>query len=190
VKISLLGPTNLKKFSELTGLSQKQIEDYAAELGKVIAKNKLQLMVFFNYSGMLKLVGDSYKRHGGKLEMIYTENDHDWETKCYMDDLAKADILTEKDSWHDMILHIVTEPDIVLCAGLSSGVFAELGYMKWNYQDRRGKVKALVGVKELLRGGEFPPELAYDMNKFMFVIPLSELDALVKTLIGGKGKLP
>jgi hypothetical protein len=182
MKISLLGPTNLKKFSKLTGLSQEQIEDYAANLGELIAKNHLQLMVFFNYSGMLKLVGDSYKRHGGKLEMIYTENDYDWETKCYVEDLRQADILTKKDSWHDMILHIVSEPDIVLCAGLSSGVFAELGYMKWNHQDKRGRVKALIGVKELLRGHAFPPELEYDMNKFMFVVPIIELDALFKKL--------
>lgn len=182
MKISLLGPTNMEKFSKLVGLSTKEIGVKAKEIGENIARNNLQLVVIFNYSGMLKLVGDSYKKYGGKLEMLYTENDYDWDTEIYMKHLKEADIRTKKKSWHDMLLSLVKDSDIVICAGLSAGVFAELGYMKWNYQENKGKVKALIGVKEFLRNEEFPPEISSDMNKFMIISSVDDLDKTLKSL--------
>ena len=181
MKISLLGPTNMENFSKIVGLSLKEIEIKAKKIGMDIAKNNLQLVVF-GYSGMLKLVGDSYRKNGGKLEMLYTENDYDWDTEIYMKHLKEADIKTKKESWHDMLLNLVKDSDIVICAGLSAGVFAELGYMKWNYQENKGKVKALIGIKEFLRNGEFPPEISSDMNKFMIVSSVEDLDKTLKSL--------
>jgi hypothetical protein len=123
MKVSILGPTNLNKFSKITGKSQEEIETIAKSIGKIIAENKCNLVVVFNYAGMLKLVGDSYKKNKGKLEMLYTENDYDWDTKIYMNYFKEADIKTKKDSWHDMLLSLVTDSDLVICAGLSAGVF-------------------------------------------------------------------
>ena len=127
----------MDKFSKLINKPINEIENISKEIGKVIAKNKFQLVVVFNYSGMLKIIGDSYKKEGGELEMLYTENDEDWETKRYMKNLNEANIKTKKESWHDMLLSLVKDSDLVLCAGLSSGVFAELAYIKWNYQEKK-----------------------------------------------------
>jgi len=52
MKISILGPTNMDKFSKLINKPINEIENISKEIGKVIAKNKFQLVVVFNYSGM------------------------------------------------------------------------------------------------------------------------------------------
>lgn len=179
MKVSLIGPTNMKKFSKIIGRTMSEIEQIAKKTGKIIAQNKATLTVVFNYAGMLKLAGDSYKKNDGMLEMLYTENDSDWDTDIYMDCLKEADIKIKKDSWHDMLLSLVTDVDVVICAGLSAGTFAELGYMKWNYQDKKGKVKALIGIKEFLKDGKFPPEFE-DMEKIIVVTSVADLDNVLK----------
>jgi hypothetical protein len=180
MKISLIGPTDIERLSKIIGKPIREIELKAKEIGKIIAENKLQLIVLFNYSGMLKLVGDSYKENGGKLEMLYTENDYDWETNVYMKHLNEADIKTKKKGWHDILLTLIRDPDLVLCAGLSAGVFAELGYMKWNYQEKKGNIKALIGIKEFLRDEEFPPEISWDMERLISVSSINELSNTLK----------
>jgi len=183
MKISIVGPTNIKKFCAITGRSMKEIEPKANEIGKIIAEGNHQLVAIFNYSGMIKLVGDSYKKHGGKLEMFYTENDSDWDTEIYMKYLEEADIKTKKDSWHNMLLSLVKDSDIVLCLGLAAGTLAELGYMKWNYQEHKGSVKALIGIKEFLRNGEFPPEISFDMSRLITISSVDELKNTLKKFI-------
>ncbi|MBW3016900.1 hypothetical protein KY316_00885 [Candidatus Woesearchaeota archaeon] len=84
MKISIIGPTNMKKFSKIIGRPVPEIEQISKSIGKITAQNNAALVVVFNYSGMLKLIGDAHKKNGGKLEMLYTENDYDWETKPYM----------------------------------------------------------------------------------------------------------
>jgi hypothetical protein len=141
MKVSLLGPTNMTKFSALLGKPLHEIEALGTEVGQATARSHCSLVVVFNCSGMLRIVGESHKQSGGKLEMLYTDNDYDWETACYKGDLTFADVTIEKESWHDMLLSLVKDSDVVICAGLSAGVFAELAYMKWNYQEKKGKVK-------------------------------------------------
>ena len=180
MKISILGPTNMEKFSVLINKPLDEIKRIGEEVGKEIAKSKNSLVVVFNYSGMLKIVGDSYKKEGGKLEMLYTENDYDWETKIYMNDLREANVRIKKESWHDMLLSLVKDSDLVICAGLSSGVFAEIAYMKWNYQENKGKVKALIGIKELLRKGKFPKEFSFDMKKMITICSFKDLNKIIQ----------
>lgn len=180
IKISLLGPTNLNKFSKIMNKPIFDIEKIGEKIGKVIAKNKCELIVVFNYSGMLKIVGNSYKKEGGKLEMMYTENDYDWETKCYMKHLKEADVKTKKRSWHDMLLSLVKDSDLVVCAGLSSGVFSELAYMKWNHQENKGNTKALVGIKELLRENKFPDEISFDIKDITIVDSIKNFEGIIK----------
>ena len=76
----------------------------------------MELVVVFNYDGMLRLVGDSYRKNGGKIEMLYTENDYDWKTENYMKNLSIAARSTKTASWHDMLLKLVSDSDIVVCA--------------------------------------------------------------------------
>ncbi len=170
----------MKKFSMLVGKSLTEIETIAQQVGKAIAKQNHELIVVFNYEGMLKLVGDAFKKSGGKLTIIYTENDYDWEIKPYMHFLQEADKQVKFESWHDMLLSLVKDSDVVICAGLSAGVLAELGYMEWNFQENKGRVKTLIGIKELLRNQEFPPEATFDMNSFMKVISVKDLSDVLK----------
>ena len=182
MKVSLLGATNLEKFALILGKDQPSIIQVAKEIGKTLVEQDCELQVVFNNVGMLKLVADAYKEAGGKLTMLYTENDYDWETKPYMNDLKKADSTVKLDSWHDMLLHLVSEADVVLCAGLSAGVFAELAYIKWNHQENKCRIKALIGVKELLRDGKFPPEIEYDINDKIVYAGVKELAKKLKEL--------
>ncbi|MBW2982909.1 hypothetical protein KY327_01245 [Candidatus Woesearchaeota archaeon] len=170
MRVGLLGPTNMDKFCRLTGLTREQAGEKAAAVGKAVADAGHELRVVFNYGGMLKLVGDAYKEAGGKLTMIATRNDYDWDVEHYLGDLAHADEVEEKPSWHDMLLSLVTDSDVVVCAGLSSGVLVELGYMKWNVQDERGKVQKLVLVEDLLRDGRLPPELGVELDRIAVTI--------------------
>lgn len=182
MKVSLLGPANLDKFSHIMNMSIGEIEVISKQIGKTLAENRCELGVVFNYSGMIKLVGDAYRQNSGKLEMLYTENDSDWFTDIYMKHLENADIKTKKNSWHEMLLSLTSDSDIVLCAGLCAGTLAELAYMKWNYQENKGKVKAIIGIKELLRNHEFPPEISFDMKKIIFICSVKDLDAVLKKI--------
>ena len=175
MRVSLLGPTNLKKFASIIEKDEADIAQLAKDLGTSLAKQNCQLHVVFNLSGMLKLVADAYKAAGGKLTMLYTENDYDWETKPYLSNLQEGDKTVKYPSWHDMLLSLVTDSDIVICAGLSAGVMAELGYMKWNYQEKKGKVKWLIGIKEFLRDGQFPPEIGMDMSNLVKICSVEKL---------------
>jgi hypothetical protein len=179
MNVSLLGPSNMTKFSEIIGKQPKEIEAVAREIGRTLAEKQCRLVVVFNYIGILRLIGEEFKKHGGRLEMLYTENDYDWYTDLYMKHLSEADINVKKDSWHDLLLSLVTDSDIVLCAGISAGVYTELGYMKWNNQEKKGRVRKLIGIKEFLRGGEFPPEISWDMEKIITVIPASKLGQVI-----------
>ncbi len=175
--VSLLGPTNLPRFSAVTGLGMDKIRALAETTGKAIAGSSATLTVVFNYGGMLKLVGDAHKTAGGTLRMLYTEKgtSDDWETVPYEPHLKEADEVQKLKSWHAMLLSLVSDADVVVCAGLSSGVLAELAYIKWNAMEKRGRVKKLIGIKELLRGGEFPPEIATDLNDLIEIVPVAEM---------------
>ncbi|OHA27883.1 MAG: hypothetical protein A3D56_01550 [Candidatus Taylorbacteria bacterium RIFCSPHIGHO2_02_FULL_45_35] len=174
MKISLIGPTNIDNLSKATGRSVAEIETLAAEIGRELAIGGHELTTMYNYGGMLKVAGDAYRKAGGKLRMLYTRNDFDWETVPYLSNLAFADIQLETKDWHELLWTLITKTDVVLCVGLSSGVFTEMGYMNWNFQEKKG-AKALVGIKELIRGGEFPIELTLQMRDFARVVPFSEL---------------
>lgn len=176
MKVSILGPTNIEKFSKIVGISLEETKKISKELGKIIAKSNHEIVVVFNYSGMLRLIGDSYKENEGeKLTMLYTENDYDWDVNCYMDNLKEANNKIRKQSWHDMLLSLIKDSDVVVCAGLSAGGLVELGYMKWNKQEGKGKVKTLIGIKEFLRDGKFPPEIEFDLRDIIKICSVSEL---------------
>lgn len=110
---------------------------------------------------------------------MYTENEKDWGAKKFLVNLKKAEKITKKHSWHEVLLEPVSNFDVVICTGLSAGVLAEPGYMKWNLFDKKGKVKVLVGITEFLSGGQFPPEIAYPLRK---IIALPSVDNLEQTL--------
>ncbi len=181
MKISIIGPTNIEKFSAIIGKPIDEITRVMQGIGKTLAAGHCDIVLVFDYQGMRKTLGDAFKAaHGKTLEMLYTENDYDWNAKPHLKFLKYADVQTKKPSWHDILLSLVSDSDIVLCAGLSAGVLAELGYMKWNYQEKRGRVKQLIGIKELLRDGEFPPEISYELEPITTICSVNDLPKVLK----------
>ena len=179
MRVSILGPTNMEKFMELTGLSPIAVEKKAEAIGKAIAMAGHELVCVFNYSGMVKLVGDAYKRAGGKLHMLVATSDADWDVDLYEHHIAEADVVEECGTWNDVLLRLVSKSDIVVCAGMSSGVLVELGYIKWNLQDSRGGVQEVIGVSDLLREGVIVPEIALGLER---VLVYAESDDLQDVL--------
>ncbi len=66
MKVSLIGPSNIKNLSQIIGKSQTQIENIAADLGRTLAKNNCRLVVIFGYVGMLQLVGNPFRENAPK----------------------------------------------------------------------------------------------------------------------------
>jgi len=174
MKISIIGPTNINNLSKATGRTEEEIKVIAENIGRILAEGGYELITMYNYGGILKLVGDSYRKAGGKLSMLYTENDWDWDTKPYMVNLKNADNPIVTKDWHELLWTLVTKSDIVLCTGLSSGVFTEIGYMNWNFHEGKG-AKKLFGIRELIRDGKFPVELSLQVGDFAEIISYKEI---------------
>ncbi|MFC1775175.1 hypothetical protein ACFLZN_02570 [Nanoarchaeota archaeon] len=182
MKISILGPTSFKNFAKCIDAIPDRIHSNAREVGRVIAKNKFELITMFNYQGMLKFVSESYKENGGKLTMRYTENDKDWDNCVYMNNLSEDNNNVKCDSWHDLLLKLVSDSEVVVCCGLSLGVYVELGYMKWNYQDKKGNVKHLIFIKEFLKDGVLPKEISLNMGDIVKIVSVNDLTTFLHSL--------
>ena len=71
LNISLLGPTNLKKFGVITGVSRAETERLATVIGEATARADATLNVVFNYSGMLKQISvDIPKKLGQNYDYL------------------------------------------------------------------------------------------------------------------------
>ena len=176
--MSLIGPTNLKKFYAITGRSESDVKMLANAIGAATARSGATLNVIFNYAGMIELVGEAHKANGGKLRMLYTDNTEkpsDWDSAPYISNLSRVSEKVKFGSWHETLLSLVSESEVILCCGLSAGVYAELAYIKWNTVDHRGKVKKLIGIKEFLRTGDFPPEITMDLKEMITLTPATAL---------------
>ena len=181
--IGLIGPTNLKKFCAIMGRSESEVKMLANAIGGATARAGATLNVVFNYAGMLELIGEAHKANGGKLRMLYTDNTEkpsDWDSAPYISNLSRVTDKVKFPNWHEMLLSLVSDSEVVLCAGLSAGVFAELAYIKWNTVEHRGKVKKLIGIKELIRTGDFPPEITADLRPLITITPATALASVLE----------
>ena len=74
-----------------------------------------------------------------------------------------ADILLPRSDWFRSNYHVVSSVDVCVCVGLSAGTLSELAYIKWDRQFNTGKLQELVVIRELVRTGEVPPEIALEI---------------------------
>ena len=107
--------------------------------------------------------------------MLYTESDEPWNARDFMKNLRYADRIVKKKDWNAILLSLVNDNDAIVCTGLSMGVFVELGFLRWSYEEGRSKVKMVVGIKELLRKGTFPPEITFDLKNLLKICPVRKL---------------
>jgi hypothetical protein len=182
MKVSILGPTNMKKFSKIMELPEEDIESKARVIGRILAKHDCEVYITFNYEGMAKLIGDAYKQNNGKLKMLFTKDESWIHTEKLLENLKEAEETIEYADWHEITAHIVSDSDVVICCGLSAGVFLELGYMKYNVQFEKGKIKSLICIPELIRDGKLPPELEVELDKILDVVPIADLDKFLEKM--------
>jgi hypothetical protein len=182
-RVSIIGPTDLDRLSELLGLSKKQILDMAVQIGKAIADAEHELWVNPD-GGMLAAVAEAYKAHGGKnLVMLAPRSSNPWPVDHAQPFLQIADQVRMRPSWFQTNYAVVSEVDICVCVGLSTGTFSELAYIKWDvkHDSQTKRLKKLLVVRELVRGGELPPEFFGKLGDVLqYVDTIEELPSLLR----------
>lgn len=181
LKISVIGPTNLQKLSKLT---QKPIDFFlekAKKLGKILAENGAELWINSD-KGMLIGVARAYKKNGGKkLVILWPRKSEPWPNEHTKPYIKYADEIRKELNWFWSNYNVVALPDICICVGLSAGTLSELAYIKWNYRLKRGNLKKLVAIKELLREGKLPPEIEFDIKEIVtYINKVEELKDLLE----------
>lgn len=182
-RVSIIGPTDLNRLSEILGLSTKQILERAVQVGEIIADAGHELWVNPD-GGMLAAVAEAYKAHGGKkLVVLVPQSSDPWPTNHAQPYVQTADQVEMRPSWFHTNYAVVSEVDICICVGLSTGTFSELAYIKWDVKHNSSttKLQKLLAVRELLRGGELPPEFLGKLGDVLrYVDAVEELPALLK----------
>ena len=183
IKVGIIGPTNLPKLSKLTNKSKDFLLKKAQTIGKIIAEKDCELWINSD-KGMLVAVGRAYKKFGGKkLVVLYPDKGEPWPKKHALPYIRYADELRKEKNWFWSNYNVTALPDLCICVGLSAGTLSELAYIKWNYTLKRGKLKKLIGIKELLRDGKFPLEIEVDIKEIIqYVGRAEDLGDLLKKL--------
>jgi hypothetical protein len=186
LKIGLIGPTNIKKLSKLTKKPAGFFTKKAEAIGKLLAEFNCEVWANGD-KGMVSIVALSYKKNGGrKLTILYPHQPSPWPNKHVRLYKNHADKLKKETNWFWANYNVVSEPDLCLCVGLSAGTLSELAYIKWNYRLKRGKLKRLIAIKELLRGGSLPPEIEVDIKKILiYVSRVENLKRVLKKISKG-----
>ena len=167
IKVGVIGPTNLPKLSKLTGKPKNFFLEKAKLLGKILAEAGCELWINSD-KGMLVAVGRAYKKSGGKkLVVLYPDKGVPWPKEHAKPYIKYADELRKEPNWFWSNYNVVSLPDLCVCVGLCAGALSELAYIKWNHQLKCGHLKKLVGIKELLRNGKFPPEIEADVKDIL-----------------------
>lgn len=180
IKIGIIGPTNIPKLSELTKKPKEFFLERAELIGKILAAANTELWINSD-QGMLVAIGRAYKELGGKkCVVLYPDKGEPWPKDHATPYIKYADKIRKELNWFWSNYSVTAEVDICICVGLSAGTLSELAYIKWNYQFKCGKLKKLVAIKELLRGGELPPEIEVEIKEItQYVNKTEELkDAL------------
>jgi len=186
LKVGIIGPTNMKKLSKLTGKSEEFLLGKAEEVGRILASRGYEIWVNSD-GGMVSGVAHAYKKAGGKkLLMLYPKKGEPWPNKHAKLYIQHADKLSKQPNWFWANYQVVTAPDICICVGLSSGTLSELAYIKWNRQFNRGRLKHLVVLQELVRGKKIPPEIEVELwDILLYCKRTGELSALLNTFSAG-----
>ena len=174
LKVGIIEPTNLVKLSTLTGKPQEFFIDRAAEIGKALAESRCEQWVNSD-GGMLAEVAQAYKRGGGSsLVVLSPANPEPWPIEHTRPYAESADHLRKEPNWFLANYNVVSLPDLCLCVGLSAGTLSELAYVKWNHQFQCGNLRRIIAIRELLRGGQLPPEIEIDIADMVTYVDQSE----------------
>mgnify|MGYP001616960450 CR=1 FL=1 len=167
LKVGIIGPTNIPKLSKLTKKPAGFYLQKAREIGEILAKIGCELWVNSD-KGKAANIARAYKKSGGrKLVILYPAKGEPWPNEHTKPYKKNADEFRKEPDWFWTNYNVISLPDVCICTGLSAGTLSELAYIKWNYKFKRGKLKKLITVRELLRDKKLPPEIEVDVKKIL-----------------------
>lgn len=187
VKVGVIGPTNIRKLNQLTQQPIGFLLERARTIGKILAEADSELWVNSD-QGMLIGVTRGYKESAGKkVVLLYPDKGEPWPKQHTTPYIRYADELRKEENWFWSNYNVTALPDLCICVGRSAGTSSELAYIKWNHQFKRGNLKRLVAVRELLIDGMLPPEIEIDIKDIVQYVEKAE--DLKDFLENFKGKL-
>lgn len=181
MKIGIIGPTNIKKLSKITKKPIKFFLERTRKIGEILAKSNVEVWMNSD-KGIAFEISKAYKEFGGKnLVFLTPKIGKPWPKKHTLPYLKFADKLRKENDWFWTNYNVVSLPEVCICAGLSAGTLSELAYVKWNLQLKRGRLKKLIVIKELLKNKKLPPEIEMDIKKILvYVNRVEEIKKFLK----------
>lgn len=181
LKIGIIGPSNLEKISKLTAKPVEFFIQRAGEIGGIIAKAGCDLWINAD-AGMTILIAKAYKENQGEnLTILFPVKGEPWPLDHIHEFKRYADHIKEEPNWFWANYNVVSQPDLCLCVGLSAGTLSELAYIKWDHKLKCGRLKKLLAIRELLRGGSLPPEIEVDIKeKLVYLDTTKDLELFLK----------
>lgn len=131
--VGLIGPTNLKRISEASGIPERVYRDVGFEVGSAIAHCRATLAIVpdrgIAVTGM-RGYGEAQGAwtiglvpKGGPSDTVATAN-------C-VENAVVCDEILDGFTWHHQHAAICELSDLLVCVGLSCGTIAEIAWTKW-----------------------------------------------------------
>jgi len=180
-KVGIIGPTNLRKLSRLTRKPVKFFNQKTKEIGQFLASSGCELWINSD-KGMAINIAKFYKNYGGRrLIILYPRKGEPWPKEHARPFKKYGDKLKIEPNWFWTNYNVVSLTDLCICVGLSAGTLSELAYIKWDCKLKRGKLKRLIAIRELLREKRLPPEIEIDVkNKLFYIDSVDNLKKVIK----------
>lgn len=131
--IGLIGPTNLRRIAQGSGIPERSYRDVAHEAGAAIARRGAILAVvpdrgiaMAGLRGYLAAQGRwtiGLVPHGGPSDAVATPN-------C-LENAAACDEVLDGFTWHHQHAALCELTDLLICVGLSCGTLTEIAWTKW-----------------------------------------------------------
>lgn len=170
LKVGIIGPTDIKKLSKITKKPTKFFLERAKKIGEILAFFDIELWINSDRGMAINIAKFYKKQKGKKVVILYPTKPQPWPKKHARPYLKYADKIEKELNWFWVNYNVVSLPEICICVGLSAGTLSELAYIKWNCQLKRGKLKKLIAIRELLREEQLPPEIEFNVKEILIYL--------------------
>lgn len=180
--VGLIGPTNLAKMSNFSGIPEQIYEDHAYRTGKLVADHGATIALVPDRG--VALAGlNGYRDAGGKWIIGLVPNggpsDAVATPNCFDNALVCDEVLSDF-TWHHQHALICELSDLLVCVGLSCGTIAEIAWTKWV---KGPKILALANTMTSV-----PPEILADVD-MEFFSSLGSLEKRFVEILHSNGRL-
>jgi hypothetical protein len=162
--VSVIGSTNLEKVAMLSGKSLQELLDIYASVGKRLAELGAELLVVPD-EGIVEVAKAYRAAHGPKVIGLVPRLDKVWGIKHILPYIGYVDEEISDIVWVDIPYEIVARPDYVIMLSRSTGVFAELAFVKWLYEAGKWREK-----KKVICFQKLPKEIEYDIEPIIHYV--------------------